>query len=207
VVLDPAGERGTGPFLPGFNRVFDRATRAYGPFHERRDPALRADAIAARLRRRFQREIPEAQVNVFGAPAVDGLGTAGGFKLMVEATGAVNFDALQAQRVVESRPSPADRAPGGPPEKAQAEAYLGRVAARVREQGVPVRTRVVVARHAVEAIREEAAAQASDLIALATHGRGGLRRLQGSSTGPAPPPTRRAKARHRAGVPATQPAR
>jgi hydrophobe/amphiphile efflux-1 (HAE1) family protein len=67
------------------------------PFHERRDPALGDAAIATRLRQRFQREIPEARVNVFGAPAVDGLGTAGGFKLMVEATGDVNFDALQAQ--------------------------------------------------------------------------------------------------------------
>jgi multidrug efflux pump len=67
------------------------------PFSERRDPSLGADAIAAGLRQRFQREIPEARVNVFGAPAVDGLGTAGGFKLMLEATGDVNFDALQAQ--------------------------------------------------------------------------------------------------------------
>ena len=67
------------------------------PFHERRGPALGADAIAARLRERFRREIPEARVTVFGAPAVDGLGNAGGFKLMVEATGDVNFDALQGQ--------------------------------------------------------------------------------------------------------------
>ena len=80
-------------------------------------------------------------------------------------------------RVVESRSSPASRASGGPPEKAQAEAYLEHVAAKVREQGVSVRTRVVVARHAVAAILEVAAAQASNLIALATHGRGGLRRL------------------------------
>jgi multidrug efflux pump len=36
-------------------------------------------------------------VSVFGAPAVDGLGNAGGFKLMVEATGDVNYDALQGQ--------------------------------------------------------------------------------------------------------------
>ena len=55
------------------------------------------DAIAARLRERFRRDVPEARVNVFGAPPVDGLGMAGGFKLMVEATGDVNFDALQAQ--------------------------------------------------------------------------------------------------------------
>lgn len=67
------------------------------PFDERRDPALSADAIAARLRERIQREILEARVNVFGAPAVDGLGNAGGFKLMVEAIGDVNFVALQGQ--------------------------------------------------------------------------------------------------------------
>ena len=33
------------------------------------------------------KEIPEAVVSVFGAPPVDGLGTAGGFKLMVEDRG------------------------------------------------------------------------------------------------------------------------
>jgi len=80
-------------------------------------------------------------------------------------------------QVVESRSARADRLPGESPEKAQAEAYLGHIAARVREQGVQVRARVVVARHAVEVILEEAAAQASDLITLATHGRGGLQRL------------------------------
>ena len=67
------------------------------PFHERRDPSLNDAAIAAGLRKRFQREVPEARVNVFGALPVDGLGMAGGFKLMVEATGDVNFEALQAQ--------------------------------------------------------------------------------------------------------------
>jgi len=67
------------------------------PFHERRDPALSDNAIAAELRRRFRRDVPEARANVFGAPAVDGLGMAGGFKLMVEAAGDVNFDALQTQ--------------------------------------------------------------------------------------------------------------
>jgi multidrug efflux pump subunit AcrB len=67
------------------------------PFHERRDPSQSADAIAAILRKRFQEEIPEARIAVFGAPAVDGLGNAGGFKLMVQATGDVNYGALQAQ--------------------------------------------------------------------------------------------------------------
>ncbi len=67
------------------------------PFHERRDPARSADAIAAHLRRRFKKEIPESLVHVFGAPAVDGLGNAGGFKLMVQATGDTDFAALQKQ--------------------------------------------------------------------------------------------------------------
>src|SRR5260370_39931678 len=65
------------------------------PFHERRGPALSDTAIAAKLRERFRREIPEARVSVFGAPAVDGPGNAGGFKLMVEATRGLSFDALQ----------------------------------------------------------------------------------------------------------------
>jgi len=67
------------------------------PFHERQGPDLSDTAIAARLRERFRREIPEARVSVFGAPAVDGLGNAGGFKLMVKATGDVDYAALQAQ--------------------------------------------------------------------------------------------------------------
>jgi multidrug efflux pump len=45
----------------------------------------------------LRREVLEARVLVFTPPAVRGLGNAGGFKLMVEATGDVNFDALQAQ--------------------------------------------------------------------------------------------------------------
>src|SRR6185369_7812059 len=61
----------------------------FDPFDERRDPARSGEAIAAQLRRRFRREIPEARVNVFGAPAVEGLGNAGGFKLMVQAVGDV----------------------------------------------------------------------------------------------------------------------
>ncbi|MFL5327660.1 MAG: efflux RND transporter permease subunit [Gemmataceae bacterium] len=67
------------------------------PFDKRRDPRSSADGIMAELRRRFRSEIPEARVSVFGAPAVEGLGNAGGFKLMIEATGDVNYVALQGQ--------------------------------------------------------------------------------------------------------------
>jgi len=69
------------------------------------------------------------------------------------------------------------RVAGGLPEAAKAEGYLNGVATRLRGQGLQVRTRVLVAQHPAEAILEEAAAQTSSLIALATHGRGGLNRL------------------------------
>ena len=67
------------------------------PFHERRDPSLSADAIAKRLQERLNKEIPEARLTVFGAPAVDGLGNAGGFRMMVQATGDVDYNELQRQ--------------------------------------------------------------------------------------------------------------
>jgi multidrug efflux pump len=90
--------------IPGTSFVLNANSSNYGnlfiilkPFHERRDPTLSSEAIASRLRERLRREVPEASVLVFGAPAVRGLGNAGGFKLMVEATGDVNYDALQAR--------------------------------------------------------------------------------------------------------------
>ena len=63
------------------------------------------------------------------------------------------------------------------PEKAEAEIYLRRIAARLREQGLQVRTRLIAAGHVAEAILEEAEVQEINLIALATHGRGGIQRL------------------------------
>ncbi len=90
--------------LPGMSYVLNANSSNYSnvfiifkPFHERRDPALSGDAIAARIRARLASEVPEARVLVFGAPPISGLGTSAGFKLMVEATGDVNFDALQAR--------------------------------------------------------------------------------------------------------------
>jgi multidrug efflux pump subunit AcrB len=41
--------------------------------------------------------VEQAQILVFGAPAVDGLGNAGGFTLMLESTGNSKLDALEAQ--------------------------------------------------------------------------------------------------------------
>jgi multidrug efflux pump subunit AcrB len=47
------------------------------------------------LRKACYQKIPEAVITVFGAPPVDGLGTAGGFKLMVEDRGDQGMPALQ----------------------------------------------------------------------------------------------------------------
>jgi nucleotide-binding universal stress UspA family protein len=57
----------------------------------------------------------------------------------------------------------------------EAQAYLDRIAVRLGGHGLKVRTRTVLHTHPAEAILQEA--QGADVIALATHGRGGLRRL------------------------------
>jgi multidrug efflux pump len=54
------------------------------PFESRYDPAKTADAIAARLRADCETTVLRAEVTVFPAPPVDGLGAAGGYRLMVE---------------------------------------------------------------------------------------------------------------------------
>jgi len=64
-------------------------------FHHRHGSELGADAVAAKLRAACYREVQEAQVDVFGAPAVDGLGSAGGFKFMVCDTRALGLESLQ----------------------------------------------------------------------------------------------------------------
>jgi multidrug efflux pump subunit AcrB len=53
-------------------------------FHRRAKAGLSADTIAADLKRKFHAAVPQADISIFGAPPVDGLGTAGGFKIMVE---------------------------------------------------------------------------------------------------------------------------
>ena len=67
------------------------------PFAERADRALYSEAVAQELRKRMGMAVPEAQVNIFGAPAVPGLGRAGGIKFMVQDRGEVGPRNLQAQ--------------------------------------------------------------------------------------------------------------
>ena len=64
-------------------------------FDHRRGPKLTADAIAADLKERCQRAVRGAVVTVFGAPPIDGLGTTGGFKLIIEDRGNIGLETLQ----------------------------------------------------------------------------------------------------------------
>ncbi len=64
-------------------------------FDDRARPELSGDAIAAALQEKLSNEIPEAIVNIFGAPPVEGLGTAGGFKIVVQDVGNGSFGQLQ----------------------------------------------------------------------------------------------------------------
>ncbi len=71
-------------------------------FEHRVEHGLSGEEIAARLQERFRQEEPGAIVNIFGAPPIEGLGTAGGFKIVVLDTGDNGLPALQqtADRVV-----------------------------------------------------------------------------------------------------------
>jgi multidrug efflux pump subunit AcrB len=64
-------------------------------FHHRTGHGENADAIAAKLLEALQARIPDATINVYGAPPVEGLGTAGGFKVVVEDRGDNGLEALE----------------------------------------------------------------------------------------------------------------
>ncbi len=71
-------------------------------FHARTAHDLGGEAISGRLQEALQHEIIEGLVNVFGAPPVEGLGTAGGFKVVIEDRGDNGLQAIQqvAERTV-----------------------------------------------------------------------------------------------------------
>jgi multidrug efflux pump subunit AcrB len=65
------------------------------PFEERTGLGLSAEAIATALRQRCQEEVRGAIVSTVGAPPIDGLGTTGGFKLIIEDRGNLGLGNLQ----------------------------------------------------------------------------------------------------------------
>ncbi len=79
-------------------------------FAKRHGPTLTADAIAAEIQGRCQRAVRGAIVTAFGAPPVDGLGTTGGFKLIIEDRANLGLDYLQ--RVSDQIVERGNRTPG-----------------------------------------------------------------------------------------------
>ena len=76
--------------IPGLNILENTNGSNFGTmfavledFEHRHTPDKSADAVAAKLRAECFRRVQGATVAVFGAPAIDGLGNAGGFKIMV----------------------------------------------------------------------------------------------------------------------------
>ncbi len=65
------------------------------PFAERKSKELSGLAIAGALNQRFG-AIQDAFIAVFPPPAVDGLGTIGGFKMQLEDRGSLGYEALHA---------------------------------------------------------------------------------------------------------------
>ncbi|MFT3881589.1 MAG: efflux RND transporter permease subunit [Gemmatales bacterium] len=64
-------------------------------FDKRNHPDMTTEAITAVLTERCQKEVRGAIVKIFGAPPIDGLGTTGGYKLIIEDRGNLGLDELQ----------------------------------------------------------------------------------------------------------------
>ena len=65
------------------------------PWDERKDPALRQEAILAHIQRQFS-QIQESIVFAFLPPAISGLGVAGGFQIQIEDRGGVGLQQLNS---------------------------------------------------------------------------------------------------------------
>jgi hydrophobe/amphiphile efflux-1 (HAE1) family protein len=79
-------------------------------FSKRRGANLSADAIAVRLQEAFARDVRDAVVSAFNAPPIDGLGTTGGFKMIVQDRG--NLGAAELQRVSDAIVARGNDTPG-----------------------------------------------------------------------------------------------
>ncbi len=66
-------------------------------FGKRRDPKMHAFAVTDRAKALLEEELPEAQVSLFYPPAVSGLGSASGFKIIIEDRSSLGVEELQRQ--------------------------------------------------------------------------------------------------------------
>jgi multidrug efflux pump subunit AcrB len=64
-------------------------------FEHRVEQGLTGDVVAHQLQNALEEVLSDGVINVFGAPPVDGLGTAGGFKIVIEDRGNLGSEVLQ----------------------------------------------------------------------------------------------------------------
>jgi hydrophobe/amphiphile efflux-1 (HAE1) family protein len=65
-------------------------------FHRRLAPGLHGEEIIDTLRNELRDQVNDGLIGVFSAPPVEGLGTAGGFKVVIEDRGDTGLDSLQS---------------------------------------------------------------------------------------------------------------
>ena len=90
--------------VPGMSFVMGGNSSNFGsmfivlkPFHDRRDPKLHASKIQQVILQKINEEIQQAVVMIFGAAPVDGLGMAGGFRVMLQTNDNTDLEGLEAQ--------------------------------------------------------------------------------------------------------------
>jgi len=90
--------------ISGYSVILGAAGSNYGTmfvvlddFHHRQSHELYSTQIAQHLAGRLNAEVEEAAIAVFGPPPVSGVGSAGGFKVMIEDRGNLGPAALQQQ--------------------------------------------------------------------------------------------------------------
>ena len=91
------GMAGTSFLLQANSSNFASMFIVLDPFDKRQLPELRDTAIMATLSKAWAAKVKDAQVTVYGASPIPGLGTAGGFKIIVEDRGGLGLTALQNQ--------------------------------------------------------------------------------------------------------------
>jgi multidrug efflux pump subunit AcrB len=76
---------------------FGQFFSSFAPFDERRAPGLSSKDICDTVKKKLEEEIPEAKISIFTPPPVPGLGSASGFKLIIEDRGDLGFPELEMQ--------------------------------------------------------------------------------------------------------------
>ncbi|HLN28537.1 MAG TPA: efflux RND transporter permease subunit [Gemmataceae bacterium] len=76
---------------------FGNCFAAFKEFDKRRDPSMSSAAITERVGKQLSQEIPGAMISLYTPPPVSGLGSASGFKIIIEDRGDLGLKELQNQ--------------------------------------------------------------------------------------------------------------